>query len=694
MAGSHSAHPAGNLPVDLTSFVGRGHEISMVKRLIRHHRLVTVTGGPGVGKTRLAERVARQSAGSFADGVRLVELAALKDARFLTQTVGDAVGVPGESGSAARDVLARFLAEKNLLLVLDNCEHLVDSCALLAADLLQAAPGLRILATSRQPLHVGGEWLMELPPLPVPQEEDGPPGRNDAVRLFTERATAALPGFAVTAASRAEVAEICRRLDGIPLAIELAAVRVRAMPVEAILARLGEHSLQALGAGAQMTTPRLQTMRAAIDWSFHLCSKAEQRLWMRASVFSGGFDIGDAEQVCSGDGIDDVEVLTLLDGLVDKSVLTSSPAGPVARYRMLEPIREYGAERLTRSGQARAVRTRHRDHFAEVARQSERWFLSSEELEGFDRLGLDYSNVRSALEFCVSEPGQAGDGLRIACSLWQYWTTAVGHREGRYWLDRTLSLAPEPSPARANALWVNAWLALLMAEWDTARSLTDQCLALAERLGDESAWAHATMLRGMHTFFCDDLHRAVAFFEDALTRLRALDDRAGVWMTLRFLTYGTALLGETERSRVFGEECLDMSARAGAPVTYARSLGLCGVAHWLIGDRERATWLARERLRVSPHIDGWGIAHCLEVLAWDAAARHDFEGAARLLGCAHSIWRFTAAPLTQRHLAADHRLCEQRTRAALGEETFGKLFDEGVRLSIDQALTYALAEST
>ncbi|MCO6006806.1 AAA family ATPase [Actinoallomurus purpureus] len=677
----------------MTSFVGRGHEISAVKRLIRRHRLVTVTGGPGVGKTRLSQRVAGQLGSSFADGVRLVELAALKDARFLAQTVGDAVGVPGESRSAAWEVLARFLAEKNLLLVLDNCEHLVDSCALLVADLLQAAPELRILATSRQALHVAGEWLMELPPLPVPQDEQAAPACSEAMRLFAERAATALPGFAITDANRASVAEVCRRLDGIPLAIELAAVRVRAMPVETIMARLGEHSLQALGAGAQVTMPRLQTMRSAIDWSFHLCSKAEQRLWARASVFNGGFDIGDAEQVCSGTGIEDAEVLTLLAGLVDKSVLTSSLVGEAARYRMLEPIREYGAERLARSGQARAVRTRHRDHFADVARQSEGHFLTSEELQVFNRLGRDYANVRSALEFCVSEPGQAGAGLRIAGSLWHYWTTAVRHREGRYWLDRVLSLNPEPSPARAKALWVNGWLALLLADWEVARSLIDQCAALAERLGDESARAHATLLRGMHAFFCGDLRRAVAFLEDALARLRALDDRGGVWMTLRLLTYGTALLGEADRSRVFGEQCIEMADRAGASLTYARALGLCGVARWLIGDHERATCLARERLRVSPCIDGWGIAHCLEVLAWDAAG-HDPERAARLLGCAHAIWRFTGAPLAQRHLAADHRLSEQRTRAALGEETFGKLSDEGARLPIDQAIAYALDDAS
>ncbi|GAB3975119.1 LuxR family transcriptional regulator [Actinoallomurus acanthiterrae] len=690
MPGSDSMSSAGNLPVELTSFVGRKHEIGEIKRLLRRNRLVTVIGGPGVGKTRLAQRAAGQLTRRFADGVRLVELAALADGRFLARAIGDAVGMPGESGSAAPEALAWFLADKDLLLILDNCEHVIDLCACLAADLLRAAPRVRILATSRQALRVTGEWLVELAPLPVPQEEQ-PPARNDAVRLFAERAAIALPGFAVTNDNRAKVAAICRRLDGIPLAIELAAVRVRAMPVEAILTRLDKYSLEVLGAGAQVGMPRLQTLRTAIDWSFDLCSAPEQQLWARASVFSGGFDLDDAEQVCSDAGIDDIDVLSLVDGLLDKSVLTRTVSEDVSRYRMLEAIREYGAHRLTRSGEATAVRTRHRDHFAEMARQAERQFLSPGEVEGFDLLERDYANVRAALEFCLSEPGQADSGLRIADSLRHYWTMSVRHREGRYWLDRALTLNPDPSPARAKALWIDGWTALLLAEWDAGLSRIDQCLTLAEHLDDEPARAHAVMLRGVHAFFCDDLHRAVAFFEDALARLRVLDDRADVWMTLRYLTYATALLGDTDRSRVFGEQCLEVAETAGAPLTRARSLGLYGIAQWLTGDRERAIELVRERLRVSPYIDGWGIAHCLEVLAWDAA-ECDPERAARLLGCAHAIWRFTAAPLTQRHLAAGHRLCERRARTALGDETFGKAFEEGTRLPIDQAVTYALTD--
>ncbi|GAA4622741.1 LuxR family transcriptional regulator [Actinoallomurus vinaceus] len=690
MAGSDSACAAGNLPAELTSFVGRRREVGAIKRLLRHHRLVTVTGGPGVGKTRLSQRVAGQLGRTFADGVRLVELAALEDARFLARAVGDAVGMPSESGSAAPEALTWFLADKDLLLVLDNCEHLVDPCARLVTDLLRAAPRVRILATSRQALRVAGEWLVELAPLPVPQE-DQPPARDGAVRLFAERAAIALPGFAITDDNRAKVAAICRRLEGIPLAIELAAVRVRAMSVDAILARLEEHSLEVLGAGARVAMPRLQTLRSAIDWSFHLCAAPEQRLWARASVFSGGFDLDDAERVCSGAGIEDVEVLALVDGLLDKSVLTRAMSGDGCRYRLLEAIREYGAQHLARSGEGMGVRTRHRDHFAGLARQAECQFLSPGEVEGFDLLQRDYANVRAALEFCLSEPGQSDSGLRIAGSLRHYWTMSVRHREGRYWLDRALVLNQEPSPARAKALWVDGWTALLLAEWEAGLSRIDQCLALAERLGDEPARAHAVMLRGVHAFFCDGLHRAVAFFEDALTRLRALDDRADVWMTLRYLTYATALLGDADRSRAFGEQCLEIAETAGAPLTRARSLGVYGIAQWLIGDHERAGELTRERLRVSPYIDGWGIAHCLEVLAWDASER-DPERAARLLGCAHAIWRFTAAPLTQRHLAAGHRFCEQCARAALGDERFGKAFEEGSRLPIDQAVAYALAD--
>lgn len=689
MAGSCSGSITGNLPADLTSFVGRRREIAEVKRLLRRHRLVTLTGGPGMGKTRLALRVAGQPCRAFPDGVWLVELTALDDPRFLDQTVMDALGMPGAAGTAGREALTRFLADKDLLLVLDGCEHLVDACAPLAADLLATAPRLRILATSRHALRIAGEWLLEVPPLPVPREER--PLADDAVRLFDERAATALPGFAPGEADREKAREVCRRLDGIPLSIELAAARVRAMPVEAILERLRERSLDALDAGARVSLPRLQTPQATIEWSFALCSAAERCLWTRASVFSGGFDIGAAERVCPGTGTDGGDLLAPIAGLVDKSVLTCSPAGGRTRYRMLGPIREYGSRCLARSGETALVRTRHRDHFAELARQAERGLLTADELAMTERLGHDYPNVRAALEFCLTEPGQAGMGVRLAGRLQHYWTMSVRHREGRYWLDRALSLDPEPSPARAKALCADGWLALLLAEWDTAGSLIEQARNLAACVGHERALAHAALLRDLHELFCGDLRRAVESLTGTLATMRALDDRVGVWMSLRHLTYGTALLGDADRSRDYGEQCLDMAETAGAPLTRARSLGLYGLAQWLVGEHERAAWLVRERLRISPISDRWGIARALEILAWDAAGRSPAR-AARLLGSADAVLRFTAALPTQRPLAGDHLICERRTRAALGERAFAQHFDEGRRLAIDQAIGYALGD--
>ncbi|MCO6006951.1 LuxR family transcriptional regulator [Actinoallomurus purpureus] len=696
MAGVCKARFARNLPVELTSFVDRRGEAAAVKRLLRRHRMVTLTGGPGVGKTRLALWVAKQMPDVFLDGVWLVELGALDDARFLGQAVADAVGMPGESEPAMWDGLTLFLADKDLLLVLDGCEHLVDACARLVTGLLSAAPGLRVLVTSRQALGIAGEWLMEVAPLPVPSEgRRSSPARNDAVRLFNQRAAIARPGFTLTKANGAAVAEVCRRLEGIPLAIELAAVRVRAMPVEGILARLTEHPLKTLGAGAQAAMPRLQTMWAAIDWSFRLCSPPEQRLWMRASVFSGGFELDDAEHVCSGAGIDAAQVVELVAGLVDKSVLTCSMIEGLARYRMLEPIREYGTEHLARSGEITLVRMCHRDHFAELARRAEQQFLTPEELEGFDRLAREHANARAALEICMTEPGQARAGLEMAGNLQTYFTMSAHHHEGRYWLDRALSLNPEPSPARTKALQADAWLALLLAEWQTARSLIDESLALAERLEDVSAQTRGSLFRGILALGCGDVHRAVALLEDVLPRLWALDDRVGAWNTLRYLMDGTALLGDAGRCRVFGEQCLEMADRAGASVTRAHALGLHGVTQWLTGDHERGTRLIRERLAATvPPIDRWGIAHCLEVLAWNAAAENNPERAARLLGCAHAIWRFTAEPPTKRHLTVHHGICNRQTRAALGEQTFGKLFDEGTRFPIDQAIAYALTHES
>ncbi|MFB9616380.1 AAA family ATPase, partial [Kutzneria kofuensis] len=356
----------------MTSFVGRRREVAQAVRLLRRARLLTLTGVAGVGKTRLALRVAVRTREAFPDGVWLVELAALTDEKLLAPTVADALGIHHQQGQrSTTQTLADYLADKRLLLVLDNCEHLLDPCAVLTSRLLRATTGVRILATSRQALGTAGEHLLEVPPLPVP--DLGQPvipralTRGEAVRLFAERAALARPGFAVDAGNRATVVRICHRLDGIPLAIELAALRVRAMPVAEILIGLDDY-LGFLSTGSRVAVPRAQTLRAAIDWSFALCSSLEQQLWARASVFAGGFDLDAAEVVCGGMGIACEDVFDLVAGLVDKSVLTVVPdeTDVRARYRMLEAIRQHGQERLASSGHLMVVRARHRDHYRQL----------------------------------------------------------------------------------------------------------------------------------------------------------------------------------------------------------------------------------------------------------------------------------------------------------------------------------------
>jgi predicted ATPase len=695
MSRAGSRHLVGNLPAEVSSFVGRRQEVVAARRLLRRHRLVTLTGGPGVGKTRLALRVAAQLADTFPGGVWLVELAALEDDKFLAQTVSDALGVRDHSGRPPLTVLAEFLQDNELLLVLDNCEHLVDACAMLVTDVLRAAPRLRILATSRQALRSGGEYLLEVPTLPVTDAEVPMTARalarNEAVRLFAERAALARPGFTVNARNRATVARVCRRLEGIPLAIELAAVRVRALSLEQILTRLENYYFELLAEGSRTAVPRMQTLHAAIGWSFDLCSEQEQKVWARASVFCGSFDLDAAEYVCSGAGIAREDMLELVTGLVEKSVLIRTDHGNVARYRMLEAIRQYGHQQLTAANRA-AVRTRHRDHYGQLTRRVQQELLGAGELEWLTRLRHDHDNLRAALEFCLTEPDQARTGLEIAACPWHYWLISGRHAEGRHWLDDALRLDRQPSPERAKALWVNGWLALLQADWTTGRLLVEECRTLAGRLGDEAAQAHATRVSGVAAFFHDEIPRSVTLFEQALTGLRTAGDRSGVWMTLLHLIAATAILGDGARVRDYGEQCLALVAAQGAPTTRSWSLWVHGLGRWLIGDRQEADGLIREGLRAAQSaIDRWGIAHCLEMLAWIAAAQHHSQRTARLLGAAHTFWRSTGTPPSElRHLAPEHKLCEQHARRTLGDQTFTTLFDEGTQLTTDQAITYAL----
>src|SRR6516225_6217505 len=456
-------HGAGNLPAELTSFVGRRGELAEVRRLLAGSRLVTLTGVGGVGKTRLAVRAAAGLRRAFRDGVWLVQLDQLRDPALVAQAVASALGLQDRAGYPPAAMLAEYLAGRQLLLVLDNCEHLVDAAAKLADQLLRAAAGLRVLATSRESLTMTGETVLPVPPLAAP--EAGRPltaaelGVFPAAQLFAERAAQVVPGFALTEANVAAVAGICRRLEGMPLAIELAAAQTRVLSAEQIDARLGDR-LGLLTRGGRARPARQQTLRASIEWSWELCSPAERLLWARLSVFADGFELDAAEDICADDRLAAGDVLDLVAELVGKSILAVAHGEEVARYRLPEPLREYGQERLHESGEYAALRRRHRDWHEQLARQVDTGWLSPQMTEWTARLLREHANVQAAQDFCQAEPGEAEAGLRIALHVWPYYYWSAGHvSEGRYRLGQVLAEVHDPTVWRARGLLLAGFLA-------------------------------------------------------------------------------------------------------------------------------------------------------------------------------------------------------------------------------------------
>ena len=452
---------------------------------------------------------------------------------------------------------------------------------------------------------------------------------------------------------------------------------------------------------AQKELPRLRPLRAAIDWSFALCSRPEQQLWARASVFAGGFDLDAAEAVCGDRDIARENVLDLVTALVDKSVLvrthddTSADTGTLARYRMLAAIRYYGQEQLDSSRHLAAVRARHRDHYRCLATRSEQEWLGPNELTWFTRLRHEQANLRAALEFCTTCPEQARTGLEITAALWHYWIRSCTPTEGRYWLDRALRLDPEPSPHRARALGVNGWLALIQADMTTARSLLEQSRELAHQLADELALARTTLAFGVAAFNQNDHQTAIPLLEEARTRHQALGDPTGVWLALLYLAAATAVLGDTDRAIAFSEECLTLCDIRGAYPSRIYALSGLGLGRWLSGDRQEAHRLIREGLPAARRLDDrWILAHYLEMSAWITGADGHNARAAQLLGAAHTVWRSTGMPPSgPRYLASSHDHCEHAARHALRDKEFTASFQLGTRLTPDQAIDYALADT-
>ena len=691
--GARSPGPRGRLRSELSGFVGRRSELSWVRTALGGARLVTLTGPGGIGKTRLAVQAAAEMRRRFRDGAWMAELAGLRDPALLVPEVAGAFGLLDQSSGWAVATLADSLAGRQALLVLDNCEHLLDACAVLARALLRACPELRILAVSRQVLGVPGEVTFPVPPLSIPAAGDAAVPESllgyEAVRLFAERGAAVLPGFALDAGNGAAVAELCRRLEGIPLAIELAAVRLRAMSPEEILVRIqNRYGLLSRGDPA---TPRHGTLQAALTWSYDLLSDAERALWRRASVFAGSFDLEAAEQVCAGDGIAADTVADLVDGLVAKSVLLRRPGGRTARFFLLDTIREYGLQLLQETGCEVVLRGRHRDWYAAMAARQDG--LGAGQMQWIEGLDADHDNVRAALEFCLDEPAEAAAGLGLACDLWLYWETRGHLTEGRRFLDLLIGRAGDDGPGlRARAMWVAGYLALVQGDGVAARGLLQEALATGRGLGDERVVTYATQFLGRAMWFTGDPGRGLALTEQALRRHRTAADWQGMVLTLVQLGVMRTLMGRPEAAAAPLEECIVECEARGERWNRSYALWGLGLAAWLIGASGRAAELERAALRLKRDVgDQVGQALCLEALAWIAASRDRAAQAADLLGAAAAARNSIPATLPQ-PLAGHRAAAIGRARGALGEASFTARLVKAQAMPLSRAVAAALGE--
>ncbi len=690
------------MPAELTSFVGRRGEVAEVKRLLAESRLVTLTGVGGVGKTRLALRVAAGLRRAFRDGVWLVPLDELRDQAVVAQAVAGALGLPDRAGAAPVAALADHVADRQLLLVLDGCEHLVDAVAKLADLLLRAAPGLRVLATSRESLSIAGEMVLPVAPLAAP-----PAGQEltpaqlkmfPAAGLFADRAAGAAPGFAVTEANMAAVAGICRRLEGLPLAIELAAARARVLSPEQIDARLGDR-LGLLTRGSRANPARQQTLRASVEWSYELCSQPERLLWERLSVFAGEFRLDAVEGICADHRLAAGQLLGLLAALADKSVLLAEHGEGGARYRLPEVLREYGQERLRQAGEYTALRRRHRDWYEQLARQADTDWLSPQIAEWTARLFREQANVQVAQDFCQTEPGEAEAGLRIAVHVWPIYYWSAGYvSEGRHRLGQALDQAREPTTWRARGLLFASFLAAVSGDRGAAQALLTEGTGLAQRLTDPATRSLAAYFSGMACHFAGELSPAIAHYGGALAALpaTAVHGRQRA-LVLRSLASAAGLAGDDERAAACHRELAELTEAGGEAVQRSYSpywLWPLGLAAWRRGDLDRATELEEQCLRLQARAgERMGTALCLEVLAWIAASGRQHERAAVLLGAAAGLLRSMSVTLDGNQPLAGCRLdCERRARQALGETAFQAAYRRGLELPADDAVGYALPQ--
>jgi non-specific serine/threonine protein kinase len=601
---------------------------------------VTLVGAGGCGKTRLAIQVAGELITDYPDGVWLVELGALSDPALIVQKAASVLDLDEETDRPLLEMLTDYLRAKNLLLVLDNCEHLVSACAQLAEKLLQACPNLWILATSRETLGIAGESAFGVPSLSVPDPgrllpvgAGGNPASDllpyEGVRLFVERALAVQPNFKLTNANAPAVAQICFRLDGIPLAIELAAARVKALSVEQIAARLDDR-FRLLTGGSRTALPRHQTLQALIDWSYELLPEAERVLLRRLSVFAGGWTLEATEAVCGGDGIQADDVLDLLTRLVDKSLVLVEERNGEARYRMLDTIQQYAREKALGSGDAARVRARHLDFFVRLANEAESRLRSAEQLAWLNRLEAEHDNLRTAMGWIQGSSEATEPGLRLAGALFWFWLLRGHANEGRRWLEAMLLLAGGSgrNQAYARALWAAGFLAVGQGDIVVGRSRLGESLALFRELGDQEGTADSLLGLGRAAYFQGDYGAARSLFEDSLSISRAAGYQWGSAQALYRLGMVNLIQGDYTPARPHFEESVGKFRDLGDRWGLSYSLSALGEEALRRGDYAIAQSVLEESLGIFQELGSKsGIAMSLSELGWLALSQGDYLAA-------------------------------------------------------------------